>query len=147
MTNDRERDHHLEDDAGIVAEEPRHSRDDVIAEETGVVAAPSEGDATTLIVSEEAARAKSTEPKTAATRRDVVAPARRFRVRVPRLGRKSLIALGVAVLLAFSGVAYATYDYDQHYDGKILPGITVGGVDVGGMTRHEALAAVEAASR
>lgn len=78
---------------------------------------------------------------------DVVPLRRRFRPRLPRLGRKTAIGLAAVFLLAFSGVAYATYDYDQDYDGKLLPGIVIAGVDVGGMTPDEAFRAVDAAGK
>jgi hypothetical protein len=78
---------------------------------------------------------------------DVIAPRRRFR---PRLGRRWTIALllllGLA-LLGGAGVAYATYDYSNEYAGRMLPGTTIAGVDVGGMDEEEALAAVRAAVR
>jgi lipoprotein-anchoring transpeptidase ErfK/SrfK len=77
----------------------------------------------------------------------VIAPRRRFR---PRLGRRWTIALllllGLA-LLGGAGVAYATYDYSNEYAGRMLPGTTIAGVDVGGMDEEEALAAVRAAVR
>lgn len=61
-------------------------------------------------------------------------------------GRRSLIV--VAVLLGIlglgaAGVAYATYDYSSEYEGKFLPGISVAGIDVAGMTSDEALRAVK----
>jgi lipoprotein-anchoring transpeptidase ErfK/SrfK len=52
------------------------------------------------------------------------------------------IALGI-VLLALGGVSYAAYRYDRASSGLILPGVTVAGTDVGGMTRAEAIQAVE----
>jgi len=51
------------------------------------------------------------------------------------------IAIGV-VLLVLGGVAFAAYRYDRASADRILPGVTVGGVDVGGMTRAEAVEAV-----
>lgn len=57
------------------------------------------------------------------------------------------IALAVAaafVLLSIGGVSFAAYRYDQATSGRILPGVTIAGVDVGGMTRSEAIAAVQA---
>ena len=51
------------------------------------------------------------------------------------------IAIGI-VLLALGGVAFAAYHYDQASADRILPGVTVAGVDVGGMTRAEARSAV-----
>ena len=61
------------------------------------------------------------------------------------IGKRSLIV--VAVLLGVlglgaAGVAYATYDYSSRYEGKFLPGISVAGIDVAGMTSKEALRAV-----
>jgi len=43
-----------------------------------------------------------------------------------------------------SGTAFAAYRYDRASANKVLPGVTVYGVDVGGMTRGEAIAAVQA---
>ena len=47
------------------------------------------------------------------------------------------------ILLAAAGVAYATYDFKSEYEGKLLPGAVVAGVDVGGMTKLEAIKAVK----
>jgi hypothetical protein len=80
---------------------------------------------------------------------DVIAERRR-RLRMPHLGRRWTIALAsllVLVLLGAAGVAYATYDYSNEYEGRMLPGTTIGDVDVGGLDRDEALAAVRAAVR
>jgi lipoprotein-anchoring transpeptidase ErfK/SrfK len=52
------------------------------------------------------------------------------------------IALGI-VLLALGGVSYAAYRYDRASSDRILPGVTVAGTDVGGMTRVEAIQAVQ----
>jgi lipoprotein-anchoring transpeptidase ErfK/SrfK len=65
--------------------------------------------------------------------------------RVPRPGKKTAIAATILltlVLLGVGGVAWATYDYSQEYEGKLLPGTTIARVDVGGMTYEEAEAAV-----
>ena len=69
-----------------------------------------------------------------------------------RLGFRSRWALGLAVLLGIvvlgvSGISVAAYQYARSYDGKIMPGATIAGVDVGGMTKAEALKAVKAAIR
>jgi lipoprotein-anchoring transpeptidase ErfK/SrfK len=63
-----------------------------------------------------------------------------------RVGRRVVIIL--AVLLGIlgvgaAGVAYATYDYSTKYEGKFLPGVSVAGIDVAGMTADEALDAVK----
>lgn len=71
----------------------------------------------------------------------------RFRPSLPRLGRRTAAVLVALFVLAFSGVAYATYDYDQNYAGKLLPGIVIAGVDVGGMTPADAFRAVDAAGK
>ena len=53
------------------------------------------------------------------------------------------IAVGI-VLLALGGVSFAAYRYDRASADQILPGVTVAGTDVGGMTRVEAIQAVAA---
>jgi lipoprotein-anchoring transpeptidase ErfK/SrfK len=42
-----------------------------------------------------------------------------------------------------AGVSYAAYDFGQRYEGRILPGSTIAGVDVGGMSREQAIDAVK----
>ena len=54
------------------------------------------------------------------------------------------IAVGI-VLLALGGVSFAAYRYDRASADQILPGVTVAGTDVGGMTRAEAIQAVQRA--
>jgi lipoprotein-anchoring transpeptidase ErfK/SrfK len=56
------------------------------------------------------------------------------------------IAVGI-VLFALGGVSYAAYRYDQASSDRILPGVTVAGTDVGGMTRVEAIQAVQRTAR
>jgi hypothetical protein len=74
---------------------------------------------------------------------------RRFRrfLRVPRPGRKTAIAATILLtllLIGAGGVAWATYDYSQDYEGRLLPGTTIARVDVGGMSYDEAEDAVRA---
>lgn len=52
--------------------------------------------------------------------------------------------LGVGVLCA--GAAYAAMRYERAHADRIMPGVRVDGIDVSGMTRAEALAAVRAAA-
>jgi lipoprotein-anchoring transpeptidase ErfK/SrfK len=47
-------------------------------------------------------------------------------------------------VLLGGGTAYAAYRYDRASASRILPGVTIDGVDVGGMTRGEAIRAVSA---
>ncbi len=54
-----------------------------------------------------------------------------------------LVALCALALLG-GGTAYAAYRYDRSSADEILPGVSVAGVEVGGMTRDEAVRAVEA---
>jgi hypothetical protein len=53
----------------------------------------------------------------------------------------SLAALGLVLL--GGGAAFAAYRYDAASANRIMPGVTVAGVDVGEMTRAEAVAAVD----
>lgn len=55
-----------------------------------------------------------------------------------------MIALGVFVVLGLvaGGVALAAYRYDRANSDRILPGVKVAGVDVGGMSRDAAIEAV-----
>lgn len=65
--------------------------------------------------------------------------------RARRFPKKLLIAfavLGILLVLSAAGAAYATYDYSEKYSGKILPGSSIAGVDVSGMTPKEALRSV-----
>ena len=41
-------------------------------------------------------------------------------------------------MLAAGAMAYVGYQYSEKYEGKILPGSTIAGVDVGGMTEKQA---------
>jgi lipoprotein-anchoring transpeptidase ErfK/SrfK len=50
----------------------------------------------------------------------------------------ALLALGVVG----GGTAYAAYRYDRAGAARILPGVSISGIDVGGMTRDEAIRAV-----
>jgi lipoprotein-anchoring transpeptidase ErfK/SrfK len=58
-----------------------------------------------------------------------------------------LAAVVAVALLGVAGMAYAGYDYSKKYEGRILPGATVAGVDIGGMAPQEALKAVKRAVR
>jgi lipoprotein-anchoring transpeptidase ErfK/SrfK len=57
------------------------------------------------------------------------------------MGRKTRIALVVAVLGLVLG-AVGAYAYDSSQDGKIADGVTIAGVDVGGLSEAEAERAV-----
>lgn len=68
--------------------------------------------------------------------------------RLPRPGRKSAIAVGILfalLLLGGAGAAYATIEYSERYEDRVLPGSQVAGMAIGGMTEQEALEAVKAA--
>jgi lipoprotein-anchoring transpeptidase ErfK/SrfK len=59
-------------------------------------------------------------------------------------GAVVVLTIAVAfVLLTVGGAAYAAYRYDRATADRILPGVTVGSVDVGGMTRAQAIDAVQ----
>ncbi len=66
-----------------------------------------------------------------------------------RRGGIVLLILGAViatVLVAFGGAAYAGFRYERSHADRIMPGVTIGGVDVSGMTRTEALDAVRGAA-
>ena len=67
------------------------------------------------------------------------ARSRPWRVALAVLG-----AIGVAALLG-GGAAYAVYRYDVSNADRILPGISIADIDVGGMTEAEAVYQVEVA--
>jgi hypothetical protein len=58
---------------------------------------------------------------------------------------KGIIGLLLALILIGAGAfaAYATGSYGDKYEGKILPGARIAGIDVGGMGRNKAIAAVK----
>jgi len=53
-----------------------------------------------------------------------------------------VLAVASALLALGAGSAFAAYRYDLATSSLILPGVTVAGIDVGGMTRDEAVRAV-----
>ena len=65
------------------------------------------------------------------------------------MGRKAQIAIVAARLLAPVGGAVGAYAYDSSQKDEIADGVTIGGVDVGGLTapRRRALAAAPSCSR
>ena len=68
------------------------------------------------------------------------APARKHRA-------IAIVAIVAGVLvLAAGGAAYSAYRYEQARADRILPGVTIAGVDVGGMTKAEAVVAVRDAA-
>ena len=69
-----------------------------------------------------------------------VAPRRRARRVVV-----ALVALLVLLAVAGGASAAALWSWDAGYEGRVLPGVSVGTVEVSGMTRDEALAAISAA--
>ncbi|HVF54371.1 MAG TPA: L,D-transpeptidase/peptidoglycan binding protein [Actinomycetota bacterium] len=78
---------------------------------------------------------------------NIVSPPGRWYRRLRLGGRAALVAaiLGGLFALSGAGISYAAYDYGREYDGKILPGVEIAGVDVGGMERDEAIEAVSEA--
>jgi len=61
-----------------------------------------------------------------------------------RLRRTALVLIVVVGVLgvAVGGTAFAAYRYEQSNADRIMPGIRIDGIDVGGMTRQEAVRAV-----
>jgi lipoprotein-anchoring transpeptidase ErfK/SrfK len=75
-------------------------------------------------------------------REDDVAKGRHGKRGVGRGWKVVVVAVGVVGFLG-AGTAYAAYRYDRSTATRILPGVTVDGVDVGDLTRDEAIRAVE----
>jgi hypothetical protein len=117
---------------------------EVLAEETAT--SPVAAAAKIPEAEDEEAAPEAAEQLVAATPASAdVVPKRRF-------GFRSRWALGIAILLglmvlAASGISVAAYQYARTYDGKIMPGATIAGVDVGGLTKAQALKQVKAAIR
>jgi lipoprotein-anchoring transpeptidase ErfK/SrfK len=72
-----------------------------------------------------------------------MAQGRHSRTMLGRAWWMGLLAVVVAVLLG-AGTAFAAYGYDRSSRTRILPGVRVGGIAVGGMTRDQAIRAVTA---
>jgi vancomycin resistance protein YoaR len=66
------------------------------------------------------------------------APSRRR----PSLALRFGISFVVGVLLAVAIGAGALYAWGQQYEGRVLPGVSVGSTDIGGLTREQAEAAI-----
>ena len=66
--------------------------------------------------------------------------------RVRRFRRRTIVLLTVSFLLVVgvAGSAVAAIRYDHRYAGRMLPGLSIDGVAVGGMTRAQALQVVTA---
>jgi lipoprotein-anchoring transpeptidase ErfK/SrfK len=65
---------------------------------------------------------------------------------IARHRHRALLVVGVIVgvlVLLVGGAAFAAYRYEGARAGELPPGITIGGLAVGGMTKGEAIAAVE----
>src|SRR2546423_14416646 len=58
-----------------------------------------------------------------------------------------VVAVAGVLVLVFGGVAYAAYRYERGHADRVLPGVRIAGVDVGGMTRGEAARAVRSLVR
>lgn len=54
------------------------------------------------------------------------------------------VSIGLMLVLA-AGVSYAGYRYSERYEGRMLPGSEIAGVDVSGLHEEEAIEAVKAA--
>jgi lipoprotein-anchoring transpeptidase ErfK/SrfK len=72
----------------------------------------------------------------------------RHELRAARTRWALIVGLVAGVLaLALGGVAYAAFRHEQANAGRIVPGTRIADVDVSGMTRAQALAAVRARAR
>lgn len=58
-----------------------------------------------------------------------------------------LLAFSALLVLLLAGAAFAGYRYDRASSSRILPGVSIAGVDVGGMARDRAMQALQPVSR
>jgi vancomycin resistance protein YoaR len=65
----------------------------------------------------------------------------------PRAALRFAVAFLVGLIAALALGAGALYAYDQQYTGRILPGVRVGGIELAGLTREEAVERVADAYR
>ena len=68
----------------------------------------------------------------------------------PRRRTRALIivaCVSAVLVVALGGAAYSAYRYERSHGDTILPGVSIAGVDVGGMTRPEAVDAVRSAAK
>jgi lipoprotein-anchoring transpeptidase ErfK/SrfK len=76
---------------------------------------------------------------------------RRRHARTPRTRALGSVGVAVSILLGVAlvggGAVYGAYQYDAATSDRVLPGVTVAGVDVGEMNRADAVAAVRQATR
>jgi hypothetical protein len=78
------------------------------------------------------------------------APRESPRATTGTLWKKLAVSVAVVILLlalGVAGAAWATRDYAAKYEGRLLPGTTIAGIDVSGMSPAEALATVKASIR
>jgi len=59
------------------------------------------------------------------------------------MGKRAPLILSAVVVLLLLGGSVALYSYDQGKDDQIAKGVTVAGIDVGGMTKAEATALLQ----
>lgn len=69
-----------------------------------------------------------------------------MRGRHARVSARVALSIALGVVLLSGGAAFAAYRYDSANTDRILPGVRVEGIDLDGMTREEAIAAVEEAA-
>ncbi len=55
-----------------------------------------------------------------------------------------VLSIALGIMLLGGGTAYGSYRFDAATADRLLPGVTIAGVDVGEMTRDQAVAAVQA---
>jgi lipoprotein-anchoring transpeptidase ErfK/SrfK len=114
----------------------------------GALSGPPELETVVMATSpEDATETMPPVPPIASSSPDVVAEPPRWQ-RLFRPGRRVLVIVslvGALLMLAAGAMAYVGYQYSEKYEGKIFPGSTIAGVDVGGMTEQEARRAIRRA--
>lgn len=71
-----------------------------------------------------------------------MATGRHGKSRIGRGWKVAIVSVGVVAILG-AGTAYAAYRYDRSTATRIVPGVSIDGVDVGDLTRTQAIRTVE----
>ncbi|MGD0861837.1 MAG: VanW family protein [Candidatus Limnocylindrales bacterium] len=103
---------------------------------TGTTTGPTNGNGSAAAVTDGVLAAKRTSKRRSGTRSSS---------RVSFAAARLVVGFALGLLGALFLAAAAVFAFSQAYDGKILPGVHAGSVDVSGLTRAEAITKIDAA--